>query len=109
MYMYIYMYIHVCGSVGSSPSECQIFHLFHCVLSSMLPLRSVGRFTFDKGLHSLSTLIKKRHILMRTAVLYVYIHMYVHIYIYMCVCVYIYIVKKVRNLSPNKNVFNFYS
>ena len=30
-------------------SECQIFHLFRCVLSSMLPLRSVGRSNFDKG------------------------------------------------------------
>ena len=39
----------------------------------MLPLRSVGRSNFDKGLHSLATLIKKRHISMRTAVLYIYI------------------------------------
>ena len=60
--MYIY--------IGSSPSECQIFHLFRCVLSSVLPLRSVGRSNFDKGLDSLATLIQKRHILMRTAVLY---------------------------------------
>ena len=28
-----------------------------------------GRSNFDKGLHNLTTLIKKRHILMRTAVL----------------------------------------
>ena len=56
--------------LGSSPSECQIFHLFRCVLSSVLPLRSVRRSNFDKGLHSLTTLNKKRRILIRTAVLY---------------------------------------
>ena len=50
------------------------FHLFRCVLSSVLPLRSVGRSNFDKGLHNLTTLIQKRHILMRTAVLYIYIY-----------------------------------
>ena len=44
----------------------------------MLPLRSVGRSNFDKGLQNLTTLIKKkRHILMRTAVLYIYIYIYV--------------------------------
>ena len=48
--------------LGSNPSECQIFfHLFRCVLSSLLPLRSVGRSNFDKGLHNLITLIQKRH------------------------------------------------
>ena len=59
--------------LGSSPSECQIFHWFRCVLSSVLPLRSVGRSNFDKGLNNLITLFEKRHILMRTAVLYIYI------------------------------------
>ena len=39
-------------------------------LSSVLPLRSVGRSNFDKGLHNLTTLIQKRHILMITTVLY---------------------------------------
>ena len=68
--VYICMYIYIAEDLGSSPSECQIFHLFRCVLSSVLPLRSVGRSNFDKGLHNLTTLIKKRHILMRTAVLY---------------------------------------
>ena len=47
--------------LGSNPSECQIFHLFRCVLSSLLPLRRVGRAIFDKGLHNLITLIQKRH------------------------------------------------
>ena len=42
----------------------------------MLPLRSVGRSNFDKGLHSLTTLIKKRHTLMRNSVLYIYIYMW---------------------------------
>ena len=44
-------------SLGSSPSECQIFHLFRCILSSVLPLRSVGKSSFDKGMHNLATLI----------------------------------------------------
>ena len=45
-------------------SECRIFHLFRRVLSSLLPLRSVGRSNFDKGLHNLITLIPKRHRIM---------------------------------------------
>ena len=48
--------------LGSNPSECQIYLFFRCVLSSLLPLRSVGRCNLDKGLQiSLSSLIKKRH------------------------------------------------
>ena len=39
--------------LGSNPSECQVLSLFRCVLSSLLPLRSVGRSNFDKGLHNL--------------------------------------------------------
>ena len=54
----------------------QIFHLFRCVLSSVLPLRSVGRSNFDKGLHNLTTLIKKRHILNENCC---------------CICIYIHI------------------
>ena len=46
--------------LGSNPSECHIFYLLCCVLSSRLPLRSVGRSNFEKGLHNLITLIKKR-------------------------------------------------
>ena len=38
--------------------------VFRCVLSSLLPLRSVGRFNFGKGLHNLITLIQKRHQIM---------------------------------------------
>ena len=44
--------------LGSSPSKCQVFHLFRCVLSSVLPLRSVGRSNFDMGLHNITTLIQ---------------------------------------------------
>ena len=50
--------------LGSYPRECQIFYLFRCVLSSLLPLRSVGRSNFDKGLRNLITLILKRHKIM---------------------------------------------
>ena len=50
--------------LGSNPSECQIFHVFRCVLSSLLHLRSVGRSNVDKGLHNLITLIKKRRQIM---------------------------------------------
>ena len=39
----------------------------------MLPLRSVGRSNFVR-VCILTTLIKKRHILMRTAALYIYIY-----------------------------------
>ena len=45
--------------LGSNPSECPIFHVFRCVLSSLLPLLSVEGSNIDKGLHNLITLIKK--------------------------------------------------
>ena len=52
-------------------ASIRFFHLFRCVLSSMFPLRSAGRSNFDKGLHILTTtLIQKRHIIIRTAILY---------------------------------------
>ena len=41
----------------------------------MQPLRSVGRSNFDKGRHNLTTLIKKRHILMKAAI-YIYTYIY---------------------------------
>ena len=57
----------------------------------MLPLRSVGRSNFVRVLRkNLTTLIQKRHILMRTAVLYIYIYNVIYIYICVCVCVYVY-------------------
>ena len=60
-----------------------------------MPLRSVGRSNFDKGLHNLATLIKKqtkKHILIRTAILYTYINskkyiretLYTHIFFFRC-------------------------
>ena len=66
------------------------FHLFRCVLSFVLPLRSVGRSNFDKGLHNLTTLIKKRHMLNENCC-NIYISIHVHIYIYICMYIYIYI------------------
>ena len=69
-YIHIYIYItynnysigtRKAGDLGSTPSECQIFNLFRCVLSSVLPLRSVGRSNFDKGRHNLTTLIHKKN------------------------------------------------
>ena len=50
------------GDLVSTPSECQIFYLFRCVLSSVLPLRSVGRSNFNKGRNNLATLIHKTYI-----------------------------------------------
>ena len=43
--------------LGSNPIECQIFRLLRSVLSSLVPLQSVGRSNFDKGLYNLITLI----------------------------------------------------
>ena len=68
--------------LGSNPGECQIFHLFRCVLSSLLPLRSVGRSNFDKGLHNLITLTQKRHKLTIEVLYYIYIYIYIYVYIY---------------------------
>ena len=44
--------------LGSSPSECHIFHLFRCVISYVLPLRSVGRSNFVRVCINLTTLIQ---------------------------------------------------
>ena len=59
-YIYIYIYIYITVThlrrirkvLGSTPGECQFFQLFRCFLSSVLPLRSVGRSNFDKGRHN---------------------------------------------------------
>ena len=42
--------------------------------TSLLPLRSVGRSNFDKGLHNLITLIKKLHKIMIEMKLLYYIY-----------------------------------
>ena len=70
--------------LGSNPSDCQIFYLFRCVLSSLLPLRSVGRSNFDKGLHNLITLIQKRHKIMIEMKLLCYMYIYSHKNVYIC-------------------------
>ena len=62
-----------------------IYALYICVLSSLLPLQSVGRSNFNKGLHNLITLIQKRHVIMIEMKLLYYI--YKHIYICVSVCV----------------------
>ena len=96
--------------LGSNSSECQIFYLFRCVLSSLLPLRSVGSSNFDKGLHSLITLIQKRHkIIIKVMLLYykmestvdsyekkhhyayIYVCIYMDVYIYAYIYIHIYI------------------
>ena len=63
IYIYDTYDIYMIYIMDSSPSECQIFHLFRCVLSYVLPLRSVGRSNFVRVCINL-TLIQKRHILM---------------------------------------------
>ena len=80
IYTYIYVCIYICFDYGSTPSECQIF-LF-------VPLRPFFYAALAKrwkvqfrNCVNLTTLIQKRHILMRTAVLYIYIYIYVCIYI----------------------------
>ena len=55
----------------TNPIACQIVHLSRGVLSSLLPLRSVGTSNFDQGLHNLITLIQKRHKLMIELLYYI--------------------------------------
>ena len=79
--MYIYIYIHIVVTMKQLTTICiyiyihivvtmkqfsvnkvlkvSDFYLFRCVLSSVLPLRIVGRSNFDKGRHNLTTLIQK--------------------------------------------------
>ena len=45
----------------------------------MLPFRSVGRSNFDKGLHDLIMLIKKRYKTMIEVKLLCYIYLYIYI------------------------------
>ena len=62
----------------------RFFYLFRCVLYSLLPLRNVGRSNFDKGLHNLITLIKKRHqiIILLYYIMESTVGSYEHYYIY---------------------------
>ena len=63
IYIYLYLYIYIYIYINSQKiCKCQIFYLFHCVLSSMLPLRSVGRSNFDMGRHNLTRLIQETDI-----------------------------------------------
>ena len=50
------------GTLVRLPASVRFFLGFCCVLSSMLPLRSVGRSNFDKGRHNLETLIQETDI-----------------------------------------------
>ena len=59
------MYLHVEKSGCAVIKRCTFYqnaYMFRCVLSSVLPLRSVGRSNFDKGRHNLTTLIHKTDI-----------------------------------------------
>ena len=47
-----------------------------------LPLRSVRKSNFDKGLHNLTRLIQERHILMEL-LYYIYVYIYILIYEYL--------------------------
>ena len=75
------------GDLGSTPSECQIFYLFRCVLSSMLPLRSIGRSNFVRVCIKFNNVDSKTtYFNENCCIIYIYIYIY-HIYIQ---CIYIY-------------------
>ena len=97
--IYIYMYMasaRQAEDLGPNPCECQFFYLFRCVLSSLLLLRIGGRSYFDKGLHNLIRLIKKRpkkvkllYYIMESTVscsLCIYIHIYIVIFLLIVHC-----------------------
>ena len=56
---------------GFKSKRVSDFSFIRGVLSSLLPLRIVGRSNFDKGLHNLITLIQKRHKLMIELLCYI--------------------------------------
>ena len=76
VYIYIYIYIYIYNSKSLDVVQSQYFvslYLYVPEEGSLLPpLRSVGRFNFDKGFAYLTTTLikKKRHIIIRTAILY---------------------------------------
>ena len=63
--------------LGSTPGECQFFQLFRCFLSSVLPLRSVGRSNFDTGRHNSNNYVDSKSTYNYNELLY-----YIVIYIY---------------------------
>ena len=85
-------------------ASVRFFHLFCCVLSSVLPLQSVGRSNFDKGLHNLTTLIKKTtYINENCCIIFI---MYIYEYIFVCMFVQIIkyiIVVRCRNFKSLLN------
>ena len=70
IYISLYLYFPVNGSLLPKYRDCSTsndfdlyiyIYIYMHILSSLLPLRSAGRSKYDKGLHNLIMLIKKRH------------------------------------------------
>ena len=64
--------------------KCQIFYLLRCFLSSMLPLRSVGRSNFLRGCVNLTTLIQNTtYFNENCCIIYIFIYMFVNMNIFL--------------------------
>ena len=80
---------------GFESKRVQISNLSHCILSSLLPWRSIGRSNFDRGLHNLILFIKQdiengiNYGHSKTA-MYIYIHAYIIVCVHMYVLDYAY-------------------
>ena len=90
-YMYVYIYKNICliftllaytnykFRVQALPFSMETTIVIPMTLSIYSSVTNMiwNLHLIYKGLHNLTTLIRKRHILMRTAVLYIYIYMFV--------------------------------
>ena len=103
--------------LGSTPSECLFFYLFRCLLSSMLPLRSVGRSNglmvcadkiFFNNVDSKATHFNKNNYIMKSTVdnygekktIYIYIYIVFHSFFIIVHCV------KFNNVDSKATYFN---
>ena len=72
--------------------KCQIFYLLRCFLSSMLPLRSVGRSNFVRVCVNLTTLIQNTtYFNENCCIIYIFIYMFVNmnIFVGISICHYV--------------------
>ena len=76
------------------------FYLFRCVLSSQLPLQSVGRSNFDKGLHNLKTLIQKQHKIIINMKLLYYIYTYIVTFNFLLLFYVVFLINVIKLCKP---------
>ena len=84
IYIYTYIYYYTYIYIYYIYIFTYIYILFRCFLSSVLPLRSIGRSNFDKGRHNSNNYVDSKSTYNYKNCFTIYIYIYIiHIYIYM--------------------------